>query len=83
MINSEDKAILIRPSLISEKTTRTAAGSSVFAMNLNKNQKITEVLENYEERYPEANQRYRKIKVPATGVLLSDKDITTKQIKIK
>ncbi|MBQ8567482.1 MAG: topoisomerase IV [Clostridia bacterium] len=83
LINSEDKAILIRPSLISEKTTRTAAGSSVFAMNLNKNQKITEVLENYEERYPEANQRYRKIKVPATGVLLSDKDITTKQIKIK
>ena len=83
LINSEDKAILIRPSLISEKTTRTAAGSSVFAMNLNKNQKITEVLENYEERYPEANQRYRKIKVPAMGVLLSDKDITTKQIKIK
>ncbi len=83
LINSEDKAILIRPSLIPEKTTRTAAGSSVFAMNLNKNQKITEVLENYEERYPEANQRYRKIKVPATGVLLSDKDITTKQIKIK
>ncbi|MBQ8344236.1 MAG: topoisomerase IV [Clostridia bacterium] len=83
IINSESKAILIRPSLIPIKSTRTSIGTTVFAMNLKKNQKITEVLEKYEDKYPDAYQRYRKIKIPATGVLLSEKDITTKQIKIK
>ena len=83
IINSESKAILIRPSLIPIKTTRTSMGTTVFAMNLKKNQVITEVLEKYEDKYPDAYQRYRKIKIPATGVLLSEKDITTKQIKIK
>ena len=39
MINSESKAILIRPSLIPIKTTRTSIGTVVFAMNLKKNQK--------------------------------------------
>ena len=48
-------------------------------MNLKKNQKITQVLQNYEEKYPEANSHYRKIKIPATGVLMLD----DKQIKIK
>ncbi|MBQ8162867.1 MAG: topoisomerase IV [Clostridia bacterium] len=82
MINSDSKAILIRPSLIPIKTTRTSIGTTVFAMNLKKNQKIIEVLEKYEDRYPEALSRYRKIKIPATGILISDKDITTKQMKI-
>ncbi len=79
LINSEQKAILIRPSLIPIKTTRTSIGTVVFAMNLKKNQKITQVLQNYEEKYPEANSHYRKIKIPATGVLMLD----DKQIKIK
>ncbi|MBO5212254.1 MAG: topoisomerase IV [Clostridia bacterium] len=82
MVNSDSKAILIRPSLIPIKTTRSSIGTTVFAMNLKKNQKIVEVLEKYEDKYPEALSRYRKIKIPATGVLISDKDITTKQIKI-
>ena len=51
-------------------------------MNLNKHQKIVEVLEDYKDRFPDAISRYKKIKIPATGVLISDKDITTKQIKI-
>ncbi len=79
LINSEQKAILIRPSLIPIKTTRTSIGTVVFAMNLKKNQKITQVLQSYEEKYPEANSRYRKVKIPATGVLMLD----DKQIKIK
>lgn len=82
LLNSDSKAILIRPSLIPIKTTRTSQGTTVFAMNLKKNQVITEVLQDYSERFPDAMSRYRKIKIPATGVLLSDKDITTKQIKI-
>ncbi len=83
LLNSDSKAILIRPSLIPIKTTRSSQGTTVFAMNLKKNQIITEVLKDYEERFPDALSRYRKIKIPATGVLLSDKDITTKQIRIE
>ncbi len=82
ILNSDSKAILIRPSLIPIKTTRSSIGTTIFAMNLKKNQVITEVLEDYNERFPDALSRYRKIKIPATGVLLSEKDITTKQIKI-
>ncbi len=82
IINSESKAILIRPSLIPIKTTRTSIGTTVFAMNLKKNQKITDVITDYEDKYPDAKERYRKIKIPATGVLMSDKDIKAKQIKI-
>lgn len=82
IINSESKAILIKPSLIPVKTTRTSIGTTVFAMNLKKNQKITEVLTDYEARYPEAHSRYRKLKIPATGVLTLDKDISSKQMKI-
>jgi DNA gyrase subunit A len=83
ILNSDSKAILIRPSLIPIKTTRSSQGTTIFAMNLKKNQVITEVLEDYSERFPDAYSRYRKIKIPADGVLLSDKDITTKQIKIE
>ena len=83
ILNSDSKAILIRPSLIPIKTTRSSQGTTIFAMNLKKNQVITEVLEDYSERFPDAYSRYRKIKIPAVGVLLSDKDITTKQIKIE
>ena len=82
VLNSDSKAILIRPSLIPVKATRTSIGTTIFAMNLNKNQKIVEVLEDYKDRFPDAISRYKKIKIPATGVLISDKDITTKQIKI-
>ena len=70
MINSEKKAILIRPSLIPIKTTRTSIGTTVFAMNLKKKQKITKVLTDFESKYPEAMATYRKIKIPATGVLM-------------
>lgn len=70
LINSEKKAILIRPSLIPIKTTRTSQGTTVFAMNLKKKQKITKVLTDYEKKYPEAISTYRKIKIPATGVLM-------------
>ena len=83
ILNSESKAILIRPSQIPIKSTRTSMGTTIFAMNLKKNQVITEVLEKYEDRFPDAYQRYRKIKIPATGVLISDKDINMKQMKIK
>jgi len=82
IINSESKAILIRPSLIPLKATRTSQGTTVFAMNLKKNQKIVKVVADYKTKYPDA-MSYRKTKIPATGILLAHKDITKKQLKIK
>ena len=82
MINSENKAILIRPSLIPIKTTRTSIGTVVFAMNLKKNQKIKKVLSDYQKKYPEEKEMYRKIKIPATGVLISKKKPKDPQLKI-
>ena len=82
LINSESKAILIRPSLIPIKTTRTSQGTVVFAMNLKKNQKIKKVLTDYQKKYPEAKEMYRKIKIPATGVLISKKKPKDPQLKI-
>ncbi len=83
LINSENKAILIRPSLIPIKTTRTSQGTVVFAMNLKKNQKIKKVLTDYQKKYPEAKEMYRKIKIPATGVLISKKKPKDPQLKIE
>ena len=82
LINSENKAILIKPSLIPIKTTRTSQGTVVFAMNLKKNQKIKKVLTDYQKKYPEAKEMYRKIKIPATGVLISKKKPKDPQLKI-
>ncbi len=82
LINSENKAILIRPSLIPIKTTRTSIGTVIFAMNLKKNQKIKKVLLDYQKKYPEAKEMYRKIKIPATGVLISKKKPKDPQLKI-
>ena len=80
IINSEKKAILIRPSLIPIKTTRTSIGTTVFAMNLKKKQKIVKVVVDYKDKYPDAIS-CRKTKIPATGVLMNNKG--AKQLKIQ
>ena len=80
IINSEKKAILIRPSLIPIKTTRTSVGTTVFAMNLKKKHKIVKVVVDYKEKYPDAVS-CRKTKIPATGVLMNNKGV--KQLKIQ
>ena len=80
IINSEKKGILIRPSLIPVKTTRTSQGTTVFAMNLKKKHKIVKVVVDYKEKYPDASA-CRKTKIPATGVLMNTKGV--KQLKIQ
>ncbi len=80
IINSEKKAILIRPSLIPIKTTRTSIGTTVFAMNLKKKQRIVKVVVDYKEKYPDAVS-CRKTKIPATGVPMNNKGV--KQLKIQ
>ena len=76
MINSADRAIVFKSSLIPIKTTRTAGGVSL--MTLKKDQRVTgaSLLADKQD-----DKGYRKLKLPATGTLLADKDIKNMQLK--
>ena len=79
LVSSEDRAIIIKTSLIPVKSTKTSIG--VQLMNVKKNHKITSAISNFETVY-ENTKGYRKLKLPATGVLLSDKDIKKQQLSM-
>lgn len=80
LVSSEDRAIIIKSSLIPLKSTKTSIG--VQLMNVKKNHKLTAALSDFESVY-ENTKGYRKLKLPATGVLLSEKDIQKQQISIE
>ena len=80
LVSSEDRAIIIKTSLIPLKSTKTSIG--VQLMNVKKNHKLTAALADFESVY-ENTKGYRKLKLPATGVLLSEKDIEKQQIRIE
>lgn len=78
LINSDNKAMIIKTSLITQKTTRTAAGSQI--MTLKGESKVTRVLSDFEAVF-ENTKGYRKIKLPATPVVLSDADLRSQAMK--
>ncbi len=80
LVSSEDRAIIIKTSLIPIKSTKTSIG--VQLMTLKKNQKLTAAISNFESVY-ENTKGYRKLKLPATGVLLGEKDINKQQLSIE
>ena len=71
IVNNQKKAIVVKTSLIPLKTSRTSAGSTVFTCK--KGQKITLVSDKFSEHLD--NTGYKKIKIPATGSAISEKDI--------
>ena len=71
IVNNQKKAIVVKSSLIPLKTSRTSAGSTVFTCK--KGQKITLATDNFAEHLD--NTGYKKIKIPATGSAISEKDI--------
>ena len=77
MINSADRAIIFKSSLIPQKTTRTAGGVSL--MTLKKGQKVVNARIDLADQ---DDKGYRKYKLPATGTLLAEKDISAMQIKM-
>jgi len=79
MVSSGDRAIVIKTSLIPEKNTRTSGGVSLMA--LKKGQRIVDCRKDFEEVY-ENTKGYRKLKIPASGTLLNEKDIRVQQLKI-
>ena len=79
LISSVDRAIVLKTSLIPAKATKTSGG--VTLMTLKKGQKLTRALSNFESVFENA-KGYRKLKIPATGQLLAEKDIRKQQITI-
>ncbi len=79
MISSADRAILIKSSLIPQKTTRTSSGVQLFT--LKKGQTLKRALSDFGDNYQNVKS-YRKLKIPATGTLLEEKNIDIQQIKI-
>ncbi len=80
LVSSEDRAIIIKSSLIPIKSTKTSIG--VQLMTVKKNHKLTAAMSDFESIY-ENTKGYRKLKLPATGVLLSEKDIKKQQLSIE
>ena len=79
LINADNRAIIIKTSLIVQKNTRTSIGSQI--MTLKNNGKITRVLADFESVF-ENTKGYRKLKLPATPVALTDKDAKEQQLSI-
>ncbi len=79
LVSNASKAILVNSSLIPLKTTRTSAGNILFS--LKKGQKVEEALIDFEGKY-ENPSRYRKHKLPSSGIVLSERDIEMNQLKI-
>ena len=79
MISSADRAILLKSSLIPQKTTRTSGGVQLFAVK--KGQTVVKALSDFGDNYQNVKS-YRKLKIPATGTLLEEKNIEIQQIKI-
>ncbi|MBQ9781305.1 MAG: topoisomerase IV [Clostridia bacterium] len=79
MISDADRAILIKSTLIPEKTTRTSSG--VQLMTLKKGQKVITALADFGDNYQNVKS-YRKLKIPASGTLLEEKNIDIQQIKL-
>ena len=81
IISDAGKAILIKSSLIPEKTTRTASG--VILYQLKKKQQVVEALAGEDvAKYPDA-QKCRKIKIPALGSPLLIPDVGEMQMTIE
>ena len=79
MISSADRAILIKSSLIPQKTTRTSGGVQLFT--LKRGQTLKRALSDFGDNFQNVKS-YRKLKIPATGTLLEEKNIDIQQIKI-
>lgn len=77
LIANVGKAIVINTSLIPQKSTRSAQGVTLYT--LKKKQELTDAITDFGNKY--ANTRkYRKTKIPASGVILEELDIEAQQM---
>ena len=79
MVSNDDRVIIFKSSLIPVKTTKTSIG--VQLMTLKKGQTVVSAISDFEDN-GDNTKGYRKLKLPASGVLMSSKDIKNRQISI-
>ncbi len=79
LMNSADRAIVISTSQIPLKTTRTSHGVTLFS--LKEGQRIVSSKSDPASLF-ENPSRYRRQKLPSTGITLSDADSGSAQIKL-
>ncbi len=77
LVSDADRAIVLKTSLIPVKATKTSAG--VTLMTMKKGQKLVRATDRFES---ESAKGYRKLKIPASGQLLAEKDIFKQQLTI-
>ncbi|MDD6265685.1 MAG: DNA topoisomerase (ATP-hydrolyzing) subunit A [Clostridia bacterium] len=77
LISNVGKAIIINSSLIPIKTTRNAQG--VVLYSLKKKQELTAAVTDFDGKYANT-KKYRKSKIPATGVVLEELDVEASQM---
>lgn len=79
LVSDTKRAILFSTKLIPVKPTRTAGGVTLFS--LKKNQTIAAAFREADSPY-DSISKYKKIKLPATGSVLSEFDINAQQVKM-
>ena len=80
MISSQDRAILVKSHLIPVKTTRTSGGVQI--MTVKKGATLAKALSDFGDNYQNVKS-YRKLKIPASGTLLEEKNIEIQQLTIE
>ena len=79
IVTSNDRAAVLSSSLIPLKTTRTSIGSQL--VTLRSDATVSTVMRDFTDKF-ENTKGYKKIKIPATPVLLVEKDIEKMQLKL-
>ena len=80
MITDADRAIVFKSSLIPVMTTRASAG--VILMNLSRKEKaVVKAIADFAAVYGDP-KGYRKYKLPATGILLNEKNVEAMQLSM-
>ncbi len=77
LVSDAERAISIKTSLIPAKTTRTSGG--VTLMTMKKGNKLLYSTDNIPESY---SKGYKKLKIPASGTLIPDSDLSALQLSI-
>ncbi len=81
MISTGERAILIKSHLIPQKTTRTSGGVQLFALKRGQTLRRAMAVGGDDCGYQNVKS-YRKLKIPATGTVLEEKNLDIQQIKI-
>ncbi|MBR5515493.1 MAG: topoisomerase IV, partial [Clostridia bacterium] len=79
LISNMSKAIIVNSELITYKTTRTAQGAALYT--LRKNQYIESAITDHADKYDNL-KKYKKTKLPASGVVLEERDVDAMQMSL-